>query len=139
MTRTGPRQMRGGYLMAASVLLAGSVTAFAQEAPPASEQEITVTAPRTVNDRVRRKDRASRGQAVVSVQLGVMYGDLDLALPGDAARLMERVDIAARDACKYLDRLYPLDPDKDCVDRATSDGRPRAQAVVDAVVFRQSQ
>ena len=33
---------------------------------------------------------------------------------------------------RQLDRLYPLDKDKDCVVRAVGDARPRAQAVIDA-------
>ncbi len=81
---------------------------------------------------VRRHGRGAADKAVITLQISVRYADLDLADPADAARLMIRVEGAARDACRQLDRLYPLDKDKDCVVRAVGDARPRAQAVIDA-------
>jgi hypothetical protein len=45
---------------------------------------------------------------------------------------MTRINSAARDACKYLDRLYPLDPDKECIYRAVASATPQAEAAIAA-------
>lgn len=120
-------------LVAGAIIWAWAGPAVAQTAVPEGPV-ITVTAPRTVTDHVRRNDRTSEGPAVISLQLAIRYADLDLALPAHAARLMVRVEGAARDACHHLDRMYPLDPDKRCVERAIADATPRAQAVIDAAI-----
>ncbi len=41
--------------------------------------------------------------------------EIDLATEQGAASMMTRVERVAHDACKALDRLYPLNPDPDCV------------------------
>lgn len=121
---------RLALLAAASLAAAGP--AVAQNTSEESTPVITVTAPRTVTSPVRRHGRGAADKAVITLQISVRYADLDLADPADAARLMIRVEGAARDACRQLDRLYPLDKDKDCVVRAVGDARPGAQAVIDA-------
>jgi UrcA family protein len=48
----------------------------------------------------------------------VLYSDLNLKNPADAERLMTRIDHIAQDACKYLDRLYPLSADPECFQKS---------------------
>jgi UrcA family protein len=64
------------------------------------------------------------------IRISALYGDLDLTRPADAARLLDRIGYVARDACRYLDSLFPLSPDPGCVDRAIAAARPAAQAVI---------
>ena len=72
----------------------------------------------------RGQDTAGAAVAVTPVRMSVLYGDLDLSTPRDAHRLMLRVRNVAPDACKALDRLYALDPDESCNDKAVSNAAP---------------
>jgi UrcA family protein len=98
-----------------------------------ASDEITVIAPRTVTDRFQPSVPDAVAKATISLRLIVLYTDLDLKTETGTARLMTRIDSAARDACKYLDRLYPLDPDKACIDAAVASARPQADAAIAAV------
>lgn len=128
-----------GFTMALA-LACGSV-AIAQDAdngpPPPPEdaveaeapaQEIVVVAPRPVKD--LPKEDGTDSDVLISLRMTVLYSDLDLAAEDDRDRLMTRIRSSARDACRYLDRLYPLDPDPDCEDRAVHDAQPQIDAAV---------
>ncbi len=117
-----------GLLMAAGWAASASM-ARAQTAAGGSN-EITVEAPRSVPVRVERSPYTGAAVAVTTVRMSVLYGDLDLATLRDANRLMVRVRNVARDACKQLDRLYPLDPDETCIDKAVDHAAPLASAAI---------
>lgn len=116
--------------------LAASVVHAAQES--SSSAEIVVEAPRTVAPPQPPQSLPQRsaftGAPVVTttVKISALYGDLDLAQPDHAARLMIRIDRVAHDACGYLDRLVPLSSDPACVGRAVAFATPAAKAAIAA-------
>lgn len=117
----------------AAAALCGATSVAAQSANPAEDQTIIVEAPRTVPPPAPPADRSAyTGAPVVTttVRISALYGDLDLAQPAHAARLMTRIERVARDACATLDRLYPLNPDPDCVNRAVAQATPGARALI---------
>ena len=100
----------------------------------ASSREIIVEAPRSLPapKEVGRSPFTGAPIMVFSLRIPVQYGDLDLADPKDAARLMTRVERVAHDACAQLDRLYPLVEDANCGLRTVTSARSGAQALIDA-------
>lgn len=125
-----PAAMKAMPLIIAGALWA--TIAIGQTASEPVQVEITVEAPRTVPRVPDASDPGSGGTAVLTYRTTVRYVDLDLSRPGDAARLMLRVNNAARYACKQLDRLYPLDRDTNCAEKASLGARPQAEAVIAA-------
>lgn len=101
-------------------------------AAPDPDEMITVEAPRSIKRPAVADSHAGAEFLSTTVRIGVLYSDLDLTKDGDAERLMKRVERVANDACTELDRVYPLDPDPECVPRATGYGRKAARAVIDA-------
>ena len=120
-------------LLIAAALGLNPQLAAAQSADAAATDEIVVVAPRTVTDQFQPSVPDAVAKATISLRLIVLYTDLDLKSETGTARLMTRIDSAARDACKYLDRLYPLDPDTECIDAAVASARPQADAAIAAV------
>ena len=118
-------------LLAAAAILVTQGAAMAQAIDEDTANTITVVAPRAVTNQVRRSVSGA-GQATVTIRISVLYGDLNLARPADGARLMTRIRGAARDACRHLDRLYPLVVDKSCIAIAVAGALPRANAVIAA-------
>jgi UrcA family protein len=120
------------FLPCAYLSIAG--VAFAQdEAEGTPEKEIVVVAPRPITAEIVESSPGNREKAVISLKMVVQYGDLDLRKAEDQDRLMVRIRSVARDACRYLDRLYPLDPDSQCEARAVADTKPLFdKAVVEA-------
>lgn len=106
--------------------------ASAQTPSAAEDQSIVVEAPRTLPPPADRSSFTSAPIVTTTVKISALYGDLDLTQPAAAARLMMRIQRVAHDACLYLDRLYPLNPDPGCVDRAVSGATPAAKAIIDA-------
>lgn len=119
-----------GMLMAAGWAM--PATMAGAQTPEGSQTEITVEAPRSVPMRIERNPYTGAAIAVTTVRMSVLYGDLDLTAPRDADRLMLRVRNVARDACKQLDRLFPLDPDETCIDKAVDNAAPLATAAIAA-------
>ncbi|PTD15898.1 UrcA family protein [Sphingomonas fennica] len=116
-------------LMATALAASGSAGfAKAQDAG----NEITVEAPRSVPIPVERNPYTGAAIATTTVRMSVLYGDLDLTTQRDSDRLMLRIRNVARDACKQLDRLYPLNPDESCVDKTVETSAPLGQAVIAA-------
>jgi UrcA family protein len=118
-------------LLAAAGFLVVTSAVAAQPSDEDTANTITVVAPRSVTPQVRRSV-PDRGSVTVTVKISVLYGDLNFARPADGARLMSRIRSAARDACRHLDRLYPLVVDKSCVANAVADATPRADALIAA-------
>lgn len=119
-----------GLALAAIALVALGSAGVA--AAPDAGDEITVEAPRTVPIPVERNPYTGAAIAMTTVRMSVLYGDLDLTTQRDSDRLMLRIRNVARDACKQLDRLYPLNPDENCVDRTVENAAPLGQAVIAA-------
>ena len=96
-----------------------------------AENEIVVEAPRTLPSPRKKKSVHSGAPSVVAtVRMMVLHGDLDLTKPADAVRLTARINRTARDACAYLDQLYPLVRDAECAKRAVVGAEAAAQAVI---------
>lgn len=97
-----------------------------------AENEIVVEAPRTLPAPRKKKKSVHSGapSVVATVRMMVLYGDLDLTKPADAERLTARINRTARDACGYLDQLYPLVRDAECVKRAVEGAETAAKAVI---------
>ncbi|MDE2562155.1 MAG: UrcA family protein [Sphingomonadales bacterium] len=98
----------------------------------APDETIVVEAPRQVKTPESAEPFARQGFMATTVRIPVLYSDLDLARDSDGVRLMNRIERVAADACRELDRVYPLDPDPECISRAEISGRKAAQAVIDA-------
>ena len=105
-----------------------------QAANPPATSDIVVEAPRALPKPRRANRFAGEAEVFATVRVPVMYYDLKLAEPADAARLMERIRNTARQACSYLDTLYPLRPDPDCAKRAADRAMPAARAAIAAAV-----
>ena len=113
-----------------AALLASTGSAIAQSGDTANELEIVVEAPRSVPVPGERSPYTGAPIIVTTVRIPALYGDLDLAQPTDAARLMKRLDRVAHDACGQLDRLFPLNPDADCVERAVANATVAARSLI---------
>lgn len=122
-------------LVATLVALTGPAGAgFAQEVAAAPQSDIVVEAPRSLPapEMVGRSAHTGAPIVVMTLRIPVLYGDLDLADPADADRLMTRVERVAKDACEELDRLYPLTIDPDCTATTIKLARPLAEARIAA-------
>lgn len=104
----------------------------AQESDVPETDVITVEAPRSGPALVERNPYTGAAIVVTTVKMPVMYDDLDLATPRDADRLMVRIRSVARDLCKHLDRLMPLNPDPTCIQQTVAKAASQASAVIAA-------
>jgi len=118
-------------LFVAAACLVAQASASAQNADEDPANTITVVAPRAVTNQVHQRENGL-GPATVTIKISVLYGDLNLTKASDGTRLMTRIRSAARDACRHLDRLYPLIVDRSCVNNAVAEATPRANAVIAA-------
>ncbi|CDO37857.1 UrcA family protein [Novosphingobium sp. KN65.2] len=97
---------------------------------PTAPEEIVVEAPRSVPARIERSSTTGAPIVTTTVRIPVLYNDLDLSQPHDQDRLMTRVRSVARAVCDELDRIYPFNPDQDCVTRALANGTKAAQQAI---------
>jgi len=100
--------------------------------PPPPPTDIVVVAPRSAPLAGERSPYTGAPIVTTTVSIPVLYQDLDLSRPGDAERLLTRVDRVAQAACLQLDRMFPLSPDADCAARAAEPGRAAARALIAA-------
>ncbi len=131
--RTAMLALTGGACLAFSP--AGAATGnepVGQAANPPQSSDIVVEAPRALPKPRRANRFAGEAQVFATVRVPVMYYDLDLTQPDGARRLNDRIHNTARQACSYLDALYPLRPDPECVKRAEDRVAPAARAAVEA-------
>ncbi|AIT81891.1 UrcA family protein [Novosphingobium pentaromativorans] len=118
-------------VVAASAGASDQAPADAQAAPV--PEEIVVEAPRSVPARIEHSSTTGAPIITTTVRIPVLYNDLDLSKPHDQDRLMTRVRSVARDVCDELDRIYPFNPDQDCMMRALANGTKGAeQAIAEA-------
>ena len=95
--------------------------------------EVTVYAPRIERDPVTGAEIDVARESRV-----VYYGDLDLNSSYGVARLHDRVQRAAADACQDLETrpgVYPIDSDVDCIARAVDQAMAQAPIAED-VAYR---
>ncbi len=120
-------------LLAAFAAVMAASLAVAQEKVP----EVKIEAARTV----KVVGRTASGAPIEVVQLSrrINYSDLDLSTESGANELQARVKHNAEEACKELDRLYPLGTTegpgkegKSCVKDAIDGAMVQARAAVDA-------
>jgi UrcA family protein len=100
------------------------------------QSDIVVEAPRLLPVPPESLPAEPATKALATVKIFVLHQDLDLSRPADAGQLMERIERTARQACKYLDTLYPLVDDPDCANRAAATATPAARAAIDAAAGR---
>lgn len=94
------------------------------------ESDIVVEAPRLLPVPPENLPTEPTAKALATIKIYVLYQDLDLSRPADVRRLMDRVAATARQACGYLDLLYPLVEDPDCAKRAEANATPAARAAI---------
>lgn len=108
-------------------LLVASAPVFAQD-----QEVITVVAPREM---VKTVGRSTIGAPIqeVSLSLTVSYAGLDLTKKSDYTEVEKRINDTAVEACKQLDKMYPLmEADKSCVTKAADGGMTQLKAIVAA-------
>lgn len=119
-------------ILAPLLLVLGAAVSSAALATETDIGAVTVRAERATE---KAAGRTSSGIPVVIYELGyrVSYVDLDLATPGGADALKERVREAAKSACTDLDRLYPLTAtDRYCARKAEDDAMTQVNAAIAA-------
>lgn len=123
---------------AAAMVAAGFVplapaVVFAQTGAEETDRAaITVMAPRA-----RQTGRSATGAPIMTLtaQSVVYYDDLNLRSEADRRRLSERVEAAAREACAWLDEVYPPSPTtsadaRDCRADAVASAKEQVEAAI---------
>jgi UrcA family protein len=96
------------------------------------DESVTVTAPYTVRTERERTRGSAISEERVSVSRAVSIRDLDLRYDGDVEIAVQRVDIAAREACDYADELqrFSETSDSECRREAVRGARPQLRAAI---------
>lgn len=121
-------------LVAASLFPMVSAAAQAGMAVDDSRASITVTAPR-----MRQTGRGTSGAPIqtITTQSVVYTDDLNLRTRAGKDELAARIDAAAREACAWLDEVYPMtNPATTTPQNCRADAVKQAQAQVTAAVTR---
>jgi UrcA family protein len=123
----------------AAIAALSSTALIAQTTDAQTDSDIVVEAPRPVPvptppslPPAEQNSYTGAPLIVTTVRLSVLYSDLNLKNPADADRLMTRIDHIAQDACKYLDRLYPLSADPDCFQKSVGKAKAAAKDAIAA-------
>jgi len=143
MRVTGHGRRIAASIFAGAALAVTPASTFAQTADAAARSadtqsavtqstDIVVEAPRTLPPPRKKSAHAGMPSVVATVRMLVLYNDLDLSKPDQAERLMTRIGRTARDACAYLDQMYPLVRDPECVSRAVAGASVAARAAIAA-------
>jgi UrcA family protein len=94
----------GAMFCGAMVFSHAALAQPAGGAPAAESEEITIVAPEVV----RRPGPSGPGRwEVASTTQQASFADLDLAKPEDYAKLRQRIQDAARDACQRIEHNAP--------------------------------
>ena len=81
-------------------------------------KEVTVEAPRAVTTKPDPTSPPGGAQVeVTTIKMRVSYADLDLTNLQGFKALQTRIKYAATGLCAQLDKLYPFDPDPNCLAR----------------------
>lgn len=135
--------MRAIHLLAPAILAMGTVVAGSSVAQPAKTQSqefeeaqyetVTVYAPYVVKRQVvnsMMSKKSATGLEMVSVTRSVNFSDLDLADPGQAKQLESRVDIAAHDACREIEKKFPKSQYRPVPEDQNCAGNAKAAAMI---------
>jgi len=93
-------------------------------------KEIVVGAPRSVSPAPTQRSERSSAALIMTVRVSALHGDLDLSGPDRVTRLEPRIERAAQNACRQLDRLLPRGPGPDCFVPAIANARPGVEAAI---------
>ena len=126
------QRLKAGSLLTIAAFAAVHSPSIAQAPETDEDSSIVVEAPRSLPDPIERGKYTGAPLAVMTIRMPVLYSDLDLKNPADAERLITRIDRIAADACKYLDKLYPLNPDADCAKKSVTKAHATAQELISA-------
>lgn len=99
-----------------------------------SRAAITVTAPRS-----RQSGRGTSGAPIqtITTQSVVYIDDLDLRSAAGKAEMTTRVEAAAKEACSWLDEVYPMgNPATTTPQNCRADAIAQAQAQIRAAMAR---
>jgi UrcA family protein len=120
-----------GFPLTIALAVTGAA-AFAQDKNPASDIKVRAGQVQQTTEYSDDGLPVERYQA----ERAVSYANLDLSKTADAAKLKERVKAAAKDVCKELDTVAPLDVSDDddttCVRDATAGAMGQVKAAIAA-------
>jgi UrcA family protein len=124
-----------GALLALSAMFAATA-ANAGDTPVTSD--VTVQAERPTTKVVGRT--AFAPVILATVQYRISYSDLDLSIPTNAQLLKDRVRDAAREACKDLDKLYPIttSSSSECLRKTEQNATPQVLSAIAAAEARKT-
>lgn len=124
--------LSGAFALSSAPATAQQAGDQERKVPNITLEEITVVAPRVI----RSKLRDSRGVAtydLLTLTHQVSYGDLNLAHPGDAKTLKDRIAKTADEVCQQLANVSPVEPkSQECVHQAVQSATPGADAAIAA-------
>jgi hypothetical protein len=110
--------------LGAAVIAVGVVVASTAALGGPDIEQITVTAPRTVERAVVGRSSSGMPMEEISLSRSVSLVGFDLKKAVDVARVEQLIDEAAEDNCKQLDSLYPLvTSDPRCVKLAADEAK----------------
>jgi len=122
----------------ACLSLAPVCAAAAQQDSPVPQ--VTIQASHNVTRKIVGRSYTGIPIELVQLTRHVGYGDLDLAMTSGATELDNRIKATAREACKQLDTLYPLDfsdtSDRQCVRDAVDGAMAQAKQAITAAEQR---
>jgi UrcA family protein len=116
-----------------------------QEFEEAPYETVTVYAPYVVKRQIvnsMMSKKSATGLEMVSVTRRVSFSDLDLADAGQAKQLESRVDIAAHDACREIEKKFPksqyrpVPEDQNCAGNAKSAAMIAVRALEAAAILK---
>lgn len=124
----------GAFALSSAPACAQQAGDSAKQASNAAAEQITVVAPRVIRSTVR--EPSSRGVGyydVLTMTHKVNYADLNLAHPGDAKTLKDRIAKTANQVCQQLAEVRPAEPkSQECVHQAMQSAAQQADAAIAA-------
>lgn len=121
LRRIGPALFASGLCLATSAFADGLLPTITVEAPAITKSVVGQTAAGTPTEQVTVTHRVS-------------YADLNLATHTGAAELKARVRQAAREACRQINDLYPMQRVNraECIAQAVADSERQVHEAIDA-------
>ena len=97
-----------------------------------NSEDIIVTAPGVTHYDTGRRTSSGAPIETVTAQRVVDTSDLDLRYNADVRALRQRINDAAIDGCREVDRAtqVPLDSNRDCIRAATRDAMAQADDMI---------
>ncbi len=131
------------FSFVSTAILALAATGLVLKADPAVAQqvseamdEVVVQAPITVRQVGRSSIFGARIE-LIELKRRVRYADLDLSKHADVIELETRVETVAKESCKKLSAMYPLDSATEgqrCIKKAINSAEEQVQAAIVAAI-----